>query len=179
MDSQVADRYAESLFSLAQEENALTAYLDDMKLVDEVIESNPSFVQFFSHVLVADDDKNKILDEAFASSVHPYVLNFLKLIVKKRRVHYIREICRSFIAMSNKKLGIEEGVVYTAYRLSDTQLKSVEQAISKKENKTIVLRQIVDSDLIGGIRVQISNRVYDDSIKTKVEKLKEELLESR
>ena len=104
------------------------------------------------------------------------MLNFLKLLVKKRRVRYIRDIVRSFIGLCNKKLGIEEGIVYTAYPLSDAQIKDIAGAVSKKENKSIVLRQIVDQNLIGGIRVQINDRVYDDSIKNKVEKLRNELL---
>lgn len=176
MDSQVADRYAESLFSLAEDENALELYLKDMKLVDAVLESDPVFIQFFSHVLVSDEDKCSLLDQAFGQSVTKYVLNFLKLLVKKRRVRYIRDIVRSFIGLCNKKLGIEEGVVYSAYPLSDQRIKDIEAAISKKENKTIILRQIVDQNLIGGIRVQINTRVYDDSIKNKVEKLRNELL---
>lgn len=175
----VAERYAESLFALADEENAVSSYLDDMKLVDEVLESDPKIVQFFSHVLISDEDKCKLLDDSFSSSINKYVLNFLKLLVKKRRIRYIRDIVKSFIGLCNKKLGIEEGLVYTPYALSDEQLKDVEKAMSEKENKTIVLRQIIDESLIGGIKVQINTRVYDDSIKNKVEKLRSKLLESR
>ena len=175
----VAERYAESLFALASEEDAISSYLDDMKLVDEVLESDPKIVQFFSHVLISDDDKCKLLDDSFSSSINKYVLNFLKLLVKKRRIRYIRDIVKSFIGLCNKKLGIEEGLVYTPYALSDEQLKDVEKAMSEKENKTIVLRQIIDESLIGGIKVQINTRVYDDSIKNKVEKLRSKLLESR
>ena len=172
----VAERYAESLFALASEEDAISSYLDDMKLVDEVLESDPKIVQFFSHVLISDEDKCKLLDDSFSSSINKYVLNFLKLLVKKRRIRYIRDIVKSFIGLCNKKLGIEEGLVYTPYALSDEQLKDVEKAMSEKENKTIVLRQIIDESLIGGIKVQINTRVYDDSIKNKVEKLRNELL---
>ncbi|KRN49594.1 hypothetical protein IV49_GL000967 [Kandleria vitulina DSM 20405] len=175
----VAERYAESLFALASEEDAISSYLDDMKLVDEVLESDPKIVQFFSHVLISDEDKCKLLDDSFSSSINKYVLNFLKLLVKKRRIRYIRDIVKSFIGLCNKKLGIEEGLVYTPYALSDEQLKDVEKAMSEKENKTIVLRQIIDESLIGGIKVQINTRVYDDSIKNKVEKLRSKLLESR
>jgi F-type H+-transporting ATPase subunit delta len=152
----VAERYAESLFALASEEDAISSYLDDMKLVDEVLESDPKIVQFFSHVLISDEDKCKLLDDSFSSSINKYVLNFLKLLVKKRRIRYIRDIVKSFIGLCNKKLGIEEGLVYTPYALSDEQLKDVEKAMSEKENKTIVLRQIIDESLIGGIKVQIN-----------------------
>ena len=165
MDANVAERYAESLYQLALEDHALEDYLADMKLVDTVLESNPEFEKFFSHVLVDDEAKCALLDKGFGTSVNHYVLNFLKLLVKKRRTRYIAPITKSFIKMSNKHLGIEEGVIFT-----------IEEAISQKENKTITLRTVEDKTLIGGVKVQIENRVYDGSLKNKVSKLKTELL---
>ena len=53
--SVVGDRYAESLFDLAKEENKVTQYLDDIKLVGEVLDSDPQIVQFFNHVLIEND----------------------------------------------------------------------------------------------------------------------------
>ena len=96
--------------------------------------------------------------------------------VKKRRTRYIAPITKSFIKMSNKHLGIEEGVIFTPFALSDEQVKTIEEAISQKENKTITLRTVEDKTLIGGVKVQIENRVYDGSLKNKVSKLKTELL---
>ena len=147
-----------------------------MKLVDTVLESNPEFEKFFSHVLVDDEAKCALLDKGFSTSVNHYVLNFLKLLVKKRRTRYIAPITKSFIKMSNKHLGIEEGVIFTPFALSDEQVKAIEEAISQKENKTITLRTVEDKTLIGGVKVQIENRVYDGSLKNKVSKLKTELL---
>ena len=64
----------------------------------------------------------------------------------------------------------------TPFALSDEQVKAIEEAISQKENKTITLRTVEDKTLIGGVKVQIENRVYDGSLKNKVSKLKTELL---
>lgn len=55
--SVVGDRYAESLFDLAKEENQVTQYLDDIKLVGEVLDSDPQIVQFFNHVLIENDKR--------------------------------------------------------------------------------------------------------------------------
>lgn len=85
MDANVAERYAESLYQLALEDHALEDYLADMKLVDTVLESNPEFETFFSHVLVDDEAKCALLDKGFGTSVNHYVLNFLKLLVKKKK----------------------------------------------------------------------------------------------
>ena len=174
--SVVGDRYAESLFDLAKEENKVTQYLDDIKLVGEVLGSDPQIVQFFNHVLIENDKKIQLLDQSFKGNVDQYVLNFLKLLVQSRRIRYIDDIVKSYIKLSNQYLGIEEGTIYTPYKLTDQQIQDIEKAISKKENKKVTLKLSIDSSLLGGIKVQIANRIYDGTIKNKVEMLKKELL---
>ena len=174
--SVVGDRYAESLFDLAKEENQVTQYLDDIKLVGEVLDSDPQIVQFFNHVLIENDKKIKLLDQSFKGNVDQYVLNFLKLLVQSRRIRYIDDIVKSYINLSNQYLGIEEGMIYTPYELTDQQIQDIEKAISQKENKKVTLKVSIDPSLLGGIKVQIANRIYDGTIKNKVEMLKKELL---
>ena len=174
--SVVGDRYAESLFDLAKEENKVTQYLDDIKLVGEVLDSDPQIVQFFNHVLIENDKKIQLLDQSFKGNVDQYVLNFLKLLVQSRRIRYIDDIVKSYIKLSNQYLGIEEGMIYTPYELTDQQIQDIEKAISQKENKKVTLKVSIDPSLLGGIKVQISHRIYDGTIKNKVEMLKKELL---
>ena len=135
--SVVGDRYAESLFDLAKEENKVTQYLDDIKLVGEVLDSDPQIVQFFNHVLIENDKKIQLLDQSFKGNVDQYVLNFLKLLVQSRRIRYIDDIVKSYIKLSNQYLGIEEGMIYTPYELTDQQIQDIEKAISQKENKNL------------------------------------------
>ena len=174
--SVVGDRYAESLFDLAKEENKVTQYLDDIKLVGEVLDSDPQIVQFFNHVLIENDKKIQLLDQSFKGNVDQYVLNFLKLLVQSRRIRYIDDIVKSYINLSNQYLGIEEGMIYTPYELTDQQIQDIEKAISQKENKKVTLKVSIDPSLLGGIKVQIANRIYDGTIKNNVEMLKKELL---
>lgn len=174
--SVVGDRYAESLFDLAKEENKVIQYLDDIKLVGEVLDSDPQIVQFFNHVLIENDKKIQLLDQSFKGNVDQYVLNFLKLLVQSRRIRYIDDIVKSYIKLSNQYLGIEEGMIYTPYELTDQQIQDIEKAISQKENKKVTLKVSIDPSLLGGIKVQIANRIYDGTIKNKVEMLKKELL---
>lgn len=174
--SVIGDRYAESLFDLAKEENKVTQYLDDIKLVGEVLGSDPQIVQFFNHVLIENDKKIQLLDQSFKGNVDQYVLNFLKLLVQSRRIRYIDDIVKSYINLSNQYLGIEEGMIYTPYELTDQQIQDIEKAISQKENKKVTLKVSIDPSLLGGIKVQIANHIYDGTIKNKVEMLKKELL---
>lgn len=172
----VAVRYAESLFDLAKEVNQVEAYSKDIDLIRTVFESDPSFVPFFSHVLIEDEAKCALLDKSFKGQVNDYVVNFLKLLVRKKRMRYVMEIIEAFKALTNEHFGILEGILYANYNISVEEVREVESALSKRENKTIHLRVVNDPSLIGGIKVEINNRVFDGSIKNKVALLKKELL---
>ena len=91
----IASRYAESLFDLAKEENDIQTYQKDIMKVQDVFEDDV-FVQFFSHVAVQDEEKINILKKSFQNQISEYVLNFLMLLVKKRRMRYIQQICQHF-----------------------------------------------------------------------------------
>lgn len=171
----VATRYAESLFDLAKEENRIEQYEKDMTLVSNVFDTE-GLVQFFSHVSVKDGDKYDILNKSFKDQVNVYVLNFLMLLVKKRRIKYIKDICKEFQSLCNEHFGIVVGKVFTAFELSENQLNKIEEAISQKIGKKTKLHMVIDSTLIGGIRVEVNNHVYDDSLSYKLESLRKELL---
>ncbi|MFQ7799367.1 MAG: ATP synthase F1 subunit delta, partial [Coprobacillus cateniformis] len=93
-----------------------------------------------------------------------------------RRIKYIREICQQFQSLCNDYFGIKVGKVVSAYPLDDKQLQKIEHAIGIKEGKKVKLRVVIDERLIGGIKVEIDNHVYDDSLSYKLESLKQELL---
>lgn len=171
----VANRYAESLFGLAKEENKIEQYEKDMALVSNVFDTE-GLVQFFSHVSVKDGDKFDILNKSFKNQVDVYVLNFLMLLVKKRRIKYIKDICKEFQSLCNEHFGITVGKVYSAFELSKEQITKIEEAMSQKIGKKTQLHMVIDESLIGGIRVEVNNHVYDDSLSYKLESLRKELL---
>lgn len=171
----IAAIYAESLFDLAKEENMIESYCNDMKKIHEVF-NDESFVKFFSHVTLKDEIKINVLKESFQNQVSTYVFNFLLLLIKKRRIKYIVGICKEFQALCNNHFGIKEGILYTAYELNQNEIADIEKAMSIKVNSKVQLRVVVDPSLIGGIKVEIENHVYDNSLSYKLESLKKELL---
>lgn len=171
----ISSRYAESLFDLAKEENSVEAYQHDMLMVQEVFKDE-SLVKFFSHVALLDDVKIEVLKKSIQNQVSTYVFNFLLLLIKKRRMKYIGGICSHFESLCNDYFGIKVGKVYSAYDLSEDELVKIEDAMSQKVEKKVKLRMIIDESLIGGIKVEIDNHIYDDSLSYKLESLKRELL---
>ncbi len=167
--------YAQSLFDLAKEENTIESYQKDIIKIQEVFKDE-SFVKFFSHVTLKDEIKINILKESFQNQVSVYVFNFLLLLIKKRRIKYIVGICKEFQSLCNKHFGIKEGIVYTAFALTKDEMNEIEKAMSTKVNSKVILRMVIDESLIGGIKVEIENHIYDNSLSYKLESLKKELL---
>ena len=76
----------------------------------------------------------------------------------------------------NDYFGIKVGKVYSAYELTEDQIHKIEKAMSQKEAKKVQLRMVIDESLIGGIKVEVDNHIYDDSLSYKLESLRKELL---
>ena len=171
----IAKRYAEALFALAKEENAVKTYQKDMEKVEDIFHDQ-SILQFFSHVAIHDEDKYQVLNQCLKGQIETYVYQFLLLKIKKRRIKYIVLICHQFQNLCYEYLGIQVGKVWSAYELSQAEIEKIQEAMSMKTNKKVLLKQAIDPSLIGGIKVEIDHHVYDNSISYKMGLLKQELL---
>ena len=92
------------------------------------------------------------------------------------RMNYLAEIVKEFYTLYNIDKGILEGVVYAVNVLDTATLNEIEKAVSQKEGKKVLLNQKLDTSLLGGIKVVIGDRVYDGSLKNKINSLQSELL---
>ena len=117
----VALRYAEALFALAKEENAIKQYQKDMEAVEAVFHDK-SILQFFSHVAIQDEDKYQVLKQSFHGKIQTYVYQFLLLLIKKRRIQCVLLICQQFQQLCYDALGIQVGKVWSAYELTEDQV---------------------------------------------------------
>jgi len=173
----IALRYAESLFELGMEENKIEQYSNDLTTIKNSLDAE--IVDFFKHPLITFDDKMKIIDQSFKDNVNPYVLNFLKLLVQKHRFNEILAIINAFKQLHDEHLGIQRGFLYTAKAISVSDITSIEEVMSKKEKTKVKLQMIVDTSLIGGIKVVINGHVVDGSIQNRLSNMKKDLLNGK
>ena len=71
------------------------------------------------------------------------------------------------------ELNIKRGIIYSTIKLTSSQLKGMERKISKMLNANVTLRNIIDENLLGGFKIQVEDYILDDSMKNRLEKLKE------
>ena len=121
------------------------------------------------------EEKIEIIDKTLVG-VDEEIKNLLKVIIQNHRARYIIEIFDGFISLVNEHRGVIEGLVYSTEKLSDEQLEKLNLAISKVEKRPTELRNIIDPNLIGGVKVVINDHIYDGSIKHNIENMKNSLI---
>lgn len=178
MDARVAHRYAEALFSLAEETGSTAAWQKQLETVKEVFTSNPGIGKVFSSVKVPGGKKKEILEEAFAGCDR-YLVHFLDLLVDEGRTAYLTRIIREYDKMADEAQGVARGTAYSAYPLREAELRELEEAVGKRIHKTVYLKQKEDPDLLLGVRVEVGGTVWDGSARGRMERMRESLLEGR
>lgn len=174
MDS-IYNRYALGLFSIAEDENKVEIYKDEIKNINILLKENEDLIHLFSSYFINQYEKEKCIDKIFGE-FQIYTQNFLKLIIKNNRINKFNFIAKEFNKLCNDYLNIKEGIIYSTEALSKEQIKKVEDKLSEVINTKVELTNQIDEKLIGGIKVIVDEKVFDGSIKNKLEKLKSTLI---
>lgn len=172
MDS-VASRYAIALLSIAKEENKIKEYVLEVENLVEIFEKNKDLVLLLKDYGLSKDEKKETISLCFEGKINEFILNLLYVLVDNKRGGYILDVCNEFVRIGLNELNIKRGIVYSTIKLTKTQLKGMESKISKMLNANVTLRNVIDENLLGGFKVQVEDYILDDSMKNRLEKLKE------
>lgn len=173
--NEIASRYASGLYSIALEQNKVNVWQEEIKTIHKLFLENREFLDVLNSAFLPLNEKEEMLDKTL-KGVDPNVVNLIKLLVKNHRQRYILDTFQAFNSLANELRGVKEGLIYSTYRLDDKTLEKIKQKIKEIEKCDVDLINIIDPTLIGGMRVVIDGHIYDGSIKSYLEKLKQSLL---
>lgn len=171
----VAKRYGQALFDLASEKNMLDQLEKELTQVLEVLEASHELKKIVEHQLISPETKQEIFRKVYAKTVSPITMNFLLLILHKKREMALKQIVSQFINLANEARGIVKAQVASASQLSSQQLEELRKSLAKITGKNILLEVMIDEKLIGGLVVKIGDRIIDGSIATKLKMLEKHL----
>ena len=173
MGNTLFDRYAEAFLELCIEDKTidLASYRDEVLTLKSVFKYEKEFIKFLSSYNIDYDDKILVLDKVL-KGFSKNTTNYVKLIVQKNRGFFLYEIFKATLNELNTYLKVEVGKVYSTTPLSEENMNKIINALSKKKNKIIELTNVVDPSIIGGIKVVLNNDIYDSSVSSKVERMK-------
>ncbi|GEL08982.1 F0F1 ATP synthase subunit delta [Salisediminibacterium halotolerans] len=174
----VGYRYAHALFEIAQREGQLGQFSNELQLVAEAAGKTEKMKKVFHHPKMTADDKKKVFREAFEDSVHPQVLNLLFLLVDNKREDIITEVSDNYRQLANEAQGVAEAVVFSAKPLSESEKTAVAEAFAKRAGKAeLMIENVVDEGIIGGIKVHIGDTVFDASVANQLNRIQQRMIQ--
>jgi F-type H+-transporting ATPase subunit delta len=171
---QVASRYAKSLIDLAEEQNVLEVVRTDMESFLETLRENPTLKAVLKNPIIGPDKKSGILTGIFGPRLHPMIMSFFAIVVRKGRSEVLFETAKEFINAYNLRKNIVKATVTSAAPLNEQNRKEIEAVIKQATKGEIILTANVDPSLIGGFVLKVGDRQFDTSISTQLNKLKKE-----
>ena len=170
--------YGIALYSLALDKNKVVEYEEEMKKWEEIFHENEEFLHVLNSAFLSKKERKEILTKT-CLGMNEDILYFFYVIIDDNVINYLFDIIEAFISACNEYQGIKEGIIYSTEHLPKEKIRQIEQKLSKIENQTIYLRNIIDKALIGGVKVVIGGHIYDSSLKRRIEEVKKQLLNNK
>jgi F-type H+-transporting ATPase subunit delta len=123
-------------------------------------------------------EKIRLFDLSFGSSFSPLTITFIHLVLESRREEHLLGICRYFLDLIKAEQGIRDAELVTATPLDEKLRQSIIRLITKKFDSKVDLHEKVDGSIIGGYILRVGDQQIDASISSKLEKIKNELINS-
>ena len=163
LNIQLASKYATAIFEIAQDEKNLDGYDKDLGRVRADVFSILEAVKFFQNPLVPQQAKKDLLKRAFDKEISETVMNFLMLLVDKKRIGVFNEIYDIFTSLKNKAQGILIADVTTAFPLTKKQQDALIKKLTSLTGRKIKIRPHKDASILGGIILKIGDKRIDGS----------------
>lgn len=164
--------YSSSLYDVAAENGCAKEVYESLMSVKEVFSEHEDYVKILSSASVVWEEREKLIDEAFSGRVHVYVLNFIKILAKKRFCEIFLPCAEEYEKSYFKAGNIEHATITTAIELSEEKKKEIIEKISASTGCEIIAEFVVDSEILGGIVIETEKTSIDASVTGKLESIK-------
>lgn len=174
----VAMTYARSLFHVLMAQGgqpAVEAAQGQLEDVLELARADRKFGEFLSSRIIPEAQRTKSLAKIFEGKLSPTTLNFIQVLNEKGRLPSLPAVVEAFVQHVQKAFGRVEVDVYTATALEPNERADIQNKLSHKLGKQVVLHAYVDPTMLGGVRFQIGDQLLDGSIKTQLARLRDQL----
>ena len=171
--TEVGNVYGESLYVLAKEENLSQAIGAELKVLQQSFRQEPDFIRLLSSPNLTKAERCQILDDSFRGKVHPYLLNFMKILTEKGYMRHFDQCEKAFTEHYNQDNGILPVTAVTAVALTPAQADKLTGKLSRITGKTIELRNQVDPTVYGGVRLDYDGQRLDDTVSHRLDTIRD------
>ena len=166
-------RYAKALLTISVERNCLEGSFKDMVLIEKICSENRDLKLLLKSPIVKTEQKIKILNQILTNKIQQLSLDFIEIIITKKREYLLIGIAKKFIELYKIENNIETATVTTAAPISTELKKKIISYIKDRNNNQVDLIEVVDSEIIGGAIIRIGDKQLDASIERDLSELRQ------
>lgn len=170
--TQVGSVYGEALYTLALEESITKQLLDELSVLRDAFRENPDFIRLLSSPNLSKQERCTVLDDSFRGKVHPYVLNFLKILTEKGYMKHFDHCSAAYEDHYNLDNGILPVTAITAVALTAEQSAKLSGKLSRTTGKQVKLLNKVDPTVLGGVRLDYDGKRLDDTVSHRLDAIR-------
>ena len=170
--TEVGSVYGESLYELAREESLGKLIGEQIAVLQDAFRQEPDFIRLLSSPNLTKTERCQIIEDSFRGKVHPYLLNFLKILTEKGYIRYFSDCCDAYTARYDQDNGILRVNAVTAVALTAEQADKLTQKLSRITGREIALRTRIDPAVLGGIRLDYDGQRLDDTVSHRLDAIR-------
>jgi F-type H+-transporting ATPase subunit delta len=171
----VSTTYAQALFEVALELDNLDQIRDELGFINETFKTHPEFYEVFRTPKINKEERKDIITNVFGDKVSKEVMNFMKILIDKRRGAAVSGIYSEYVTMVDEKKGVVKAVVESAIELTSEEQIALTEKLAKVTQREVRLTCVVKPEVIGGLIVRIGDKVIDGSVKSRLDIMKDNL----
>lgn len=173
MDLRAAHRYSKALYELAEKQNQLDAIDDQLIAVRQLVEKHAEISNLLSNSTISIAEKEDFIGKIVPENTLPLLINFLKVLIKKRRFRELLLIQEAYHKLYERKRRIEEVTVISAVALSDENANKLHGLLEKKFNYNVRLISKINPKLIGGMILRFGGNEINASFRSRLDALQQ------
>ncbi len=173
----VARRYASALADVVVKSGETETVRNELKTWEDLVSSNANLQDAFANPAIAHLSKEKVL-ESLLEKAKPTktTANFLRVLLRNSRLTELGQINEKFASVLEERSGFVSANITSARPLSEAEKADLQASLAKLTGKQVKLIFDINEEIIGGVVTRIGSTVYDGSVKTQLENLKEQLI---
>ena len=167
----VGSTYGEALYDLAKAESLSSEILEQISALAESFCQEPDFLRLLQTANLTKQERCQIVDDSFRGKLHPYVLNFLKILTEKGYVRHFSQCVEAYRQHYNLDNNILPVTAVTAVPLTEEQKAKLKDKLCKLTGKEIDLANKVDATIMGGVRLDYDGKRLEDTVAHRLESI--------
>ena len=171
--STIAKRYARAFYEIAAEESQLEKYYRELSSFAAIINDNKDLKEFLANPVFDQNEKKSVVESILAKTdISGITANFLKLLTDKQRIVVLSDIVECYRELMDETLKTIRASVKTAFPLSAELIRKLQEGLESQTKKKVDMTVIEEPNLLGGIVVRVGDTVYDNSIRTQLNNIR-------